>query len=130
MGVDFTAEVVVGFKGEIVPIIAPKTKYNEDTGEPYEVNEQTHRTFVVDGVTVADDKENCDVFCCGEGFEGLTMYMSGYEEGTRVLGVRLAKADQYDDCAVVLYGVGHPEVVNFTVKYGVRPSVYLLLSCG
>lgn len=130
MSFSYSAYVVVGFQLDIRPVKAKRTKYHTDTGQPYECEVHSHNEGVVDGVVVGDDKDNLDAFCVGEGFDGLEITESGYEKGTKVLGITLAEAGEYKgDCKP--FKAALPESVDaFAKKFGVTPGLYLIQSCG
>lgn len=130
MSISYSAYVVIGFELTVREAKVNQTKYNEDTGEPFKVDVHSHNEGVIDGVSVVDDRENVDCFCAGESFEGLDITASGYESGTKVLGVILAKCSEYEgDCKS--FKAALPEaVVIFAKKHGVIPNLFLIQSCG
>ena len=130
MGISYSAYVVVGFELTVREAKVRRTKYHEDTGKPFEVDVHSHNDGVIDGVIVADDRENADRFYNGECLEGLEIYESGYESGTKVLGVSLAECSAYKgDCK--RFKAALPESVDtFAKKHGVIPGLFLIQSCG
>lgn len=130
MSISYSAYVVIGFQLDIQSVKVKRQKYNENTGEPYEVEEHSHEVAIVDGVTVGDDRDNPDCFVSGEGFEELEITESGYEAGTKVLGVRLAEVRGYKgECQP--FKAALPEAVDaFSKKFGVTPGLFLIQSCG
>ncbi len=130
MGISYSAYVVVGFELTVREVKANRTKYNEDTGKPFEVHVHSHNDGVIDGVIVSDDRENPGCFCAGEVFDGLKITESGYEGGTKVLGVILAECSEYTG-DYKPFKAALPEAVDiFAKKHGVIPNLFLIQSCG
>lgn len=129
MGISYSAYAVFGFKLNIEAVNKKKTKYNEDTGEPYQVEIPSYNVALVNGVRVADTKYDADSLYVGEKIEGLEIVQSGYEEGTKALGVIVAKVCDLDD--FVHIDTNMPPVVQaFADRYSLTPGLFLIQSCG
>ena len=93
MSISYTANFICGFKLEVRDGTEQRTKYREDTGDPYTVSVVTHRIASVQGRDVLSTKENPNALCVGEEYEGLTIFKSGYEKVELFLGIALATVD-------------------------------------
>ena len=130
MGINYRTTVIYGFRLDISDINKSVTKYDENTGEPKQVEVFSHNQAQVHGVVVAEDKDNSDAFCVWEEIEGLRIEKSGYEGGDYFLGVEVGKALGNGNwwCEV---GSAMPKAVTaFSHKYGVEPSIYAVMSAG
>ena len=91
MSISYNARVVYGFKLNIKEIANEVTKYNVDTGEPYLTKGDSYEIATVESTEdekiVMSTKENPDVLYDGDEFEGMEIFESGYEEGTKILGI-------------------------------------------
>jgi hypothetical protein len=131
MGVDYTAQVVVGFELTFGKITKTRKKYNEDTGASYEIEEFSHIVASVDDIDVASNEDNPGAFCEGEKIEDLEIFKSGYQSGTKVLGILVATADDYEgDHAAFPLDLTSAACQPFADKYGVTPQGHLLLRCS
>lgn len=130
MSISYTSRVVCGFKLDVRKVYQQKTKFNEDTGEPYSVNDHVYDAAYVFDIKVADTKDNEDALCVGNVIEHLTIYQSGYDQGQQFLGVCVAEADDYkgDWCEFVC---DKPEAVQeFRQRHSVPANWFLVQSCG
>jgi len=126
----YSSSVVCGFEFTIEPVTQKKTKYNQDTGEPYEAEEHSHDCIVIGGKRICENLDNPDAFCCGEKIEGLTISRSGYDHGTMVLGVKLSEVSDGDDHKTFPWSILPEEVEAFADKYNVVPGFHHLMRCG
>ena len=135
MSISYSARVVCGFKLEIQPVSKSVTKYNQDTGEPYQVRVTEHEEGTIDGIPIRDTSQNADLFCNGETIEGLTVGESGYEIGQKWLGIVVVKVGEYDGD---FHGDFHEfnlvvpdEIHEFAAKYKLENwHWFLSMSCG
>jgi hypothetical protein len=131
MSITVVATVVVGFQGKLDAVKNPKTKYDEDTGKPYQTREHSHTNLVCGETIVADDKSNPDAFCDGESIDGLELFSSGayQQEHMRWLGKAIAKV-QFDPGTTDFECEIPEEVKRFADKYGLTPRSTLILYVG
>lgn len=129
MSISYNATVVYGFEMDIITVRKKKTKYDENTGKPYTVMVDSHEIVEVQGVQVSSAKDNQDQVYVGGHIGGLGILESGYEEGTKVLGIALARTIDGDDFCE-FEAKKHPKIEAFAKKFNVKPKLYLLLSCG
>ena len=131
MSISYSARVVCGFKLDVVTVFTEQTKYNEDTGEPYQVRVESHDVAYVDGKPVIDTIENPDVLCCGEEIDGMEIIESGYSGGVKILGDVLSRVGEYNDvCHIIDLTSNSAGVVAFSEKHGLTPKLFLVMSCG
>lgn len=84
MGLDVRSKVIVGVKLDLVVDKVTKTKYNEDTGQPYQIIEEIPM-FYVDGKAVSRREEIVDDF-------DDVLHYSDYEDtDSYFLGMVIAK---------------------------------------
>ena len=135
MGTTYDASLICGFEIEIREATKKRTKYNEDTGEPYEVDVPSHQEIVIEGKVVADDKDqHPDTFYVGEDYQGLTLGSSldGYHHGRKWLGKVLARVDCYENEGLATWeALDWPEEVKeFATKHKLTPKLILSFSYG
>jgi hypothetical protein len=130
MSISYSADLVCGFKVEVRKERTAQKKFNENTGEPYEVMVPSHDVALVGAVEVATTKGNPDAFCNGEEVDGLEFGESGYESGTKWLGKVVAEVDDYKDDFKEFVPDVPAEVQAFAEKRGLTPKWFLSLSCG
>ena len=67
MGATVKARVIVGFELKLVQKYKERTKYNEDMGNPYIIQEKSHQVALCEGKEILSSKGNPDQFCEGKG---------------------------------------------------------------
>ena len=130
MSLSYQAVVVCGFQLTIESVMIPKAKFNPDTGVPYKDKEHSHFVGKIDGVFVASDQQNEDVFCEGEKLEDLLIGNSGGDDQQKWLGVPVVAVGDYEDneyFAELPLDIP-PEVTEFAEKHGVEPRWFLSMS--
>ncbi len=130
MGISYTAQVVVGFELTFRKVTTKRKKYNQDSGEPYETTEFSHEVAIAAGAEIASSEHDADMFCTGEKIEGLEIFESGYESGTKVLGEQRAIVG---DCGAdhAIFALAQSVALqSFANKHGVKATTHLMLSCG
>lgn len=86
MGLDVHGKIIVGEKRSLIKTKVNVTKYNEDTGEPYQVSKDQEHWLTEDGcdlVGFIDDK--------------LIEVHSNYEENFDIVGIKVSRTNLRDD---------------------------------
>lgn len=99
MSQNLKAILFVGIPLEQKERTKPKTKYNEETGEPYETAVHDYNYVVVEGqgeIEFASDKDNPDEFITWEPDENGFMYVRDKITGELYYGHKLMDVDDRD----------------------------------
>lgn len=121
MSVEYSAQVICGFKIEEKEIITNETRYNHLTGEPYEIEIKSKKFFIGDFEMEGFDKD------CEE-FQKLKVISSGDDSCDLFLGEVVAATDEhystYDEFLINI----SVKIRKFGVETGVSPSFFLILN--
>ena len=132
MGVSYSAQVVCGFDFEMAKFVKSVTKYNEDTGEPYKVDQCSHYMAKAgpEGEVVVEDNVDDPSYWEETEHEGMKVHSSGYcGEGVKIFGVEVVRVGEYGDYEGLDTEIPE-EVEAFAEKHSIEPSFHLLMSCG
>lgn len=131
MGADYYAYVAYGFKAKASKVYDVVTKYDENTGKPYE--KQVERTAAIIGRHVLNEEETEQVFC-GEGFEDLDVIpVTDYEEV--IIGYQMSDIGDLN-CALEAKEFFPEKVPNkekiekVASKYDVKVGYFLVPYCS
>jgi len=130
MSISYSTDIVFGFPVEIQAIRKKRTKYDEDTGEPYEVDELSHHIAVCEGKTIATNENNPDEFCQGEKTEGLEWGESGFDGGQKWLGVIINELGDYKGMFSVIEPAMPGEVMAFGLEHDITPKLLASMTAG
>lgn len=131
MSTTYRAELVCGFQVEIREVKKQVTKFDENTGKPYETSAYSHDVAVADGVEVGTTEICVDALSHGEELEGLEFGSSGgYGHGTKWLGKVVTKVDDYKEQFKEVKAETPACVLAFAQKHGLTPRWFLSLSCS
>jgi len=126
------ANLIYGFKLEIKIINKLVTKYNEDTGEPYQKKIYSHKEALIGDCIIASTKENDHALYFNEKYGDLYLY-SIYSGGdaSYYLGLSVATVNNYEmnmyETEVQIkksYLISVDELGN---RLGITPEYYLIL---
>ena len=131
MSISYSSEVVCGFFVDIISKTESKQKFNEDTGEPYQVDIPSYEVAMVNGIEIGSTENNPDAFCNGEKLDGLEFGSSGYDNyGKKWFGKVVASAsERVGDLNIFEVSIPN-EVQLFVDNYGLNPTWFVSLSCG
>ena len=127
MSISYDAKVIVGFALDIVDVEVPKTKYDPDTGDPYQTTEFSHECATVGGVEVIPN------FGHEETYEGMEIIESGYTDGQLFLGVVMARVSERESFTALVDEdfIKRTRVAReFAAKHGLKERMFLVMSCG
>lgn len=124
MSITVTASVVVGFPLEIKEVPGTRTKYDVDTGKPYQVPCTAHYAAICEGLELATDPE---AFYEDDEIDGLTLhYGSDYEMW---LGEKIAEIASGPGSEIFTPEI--PEAVKaFGERHGFTPKYAVILYVG
>jgi hypothetical protein len=97
MSVSVYVTNLFGWKVKVEDEIRYKKRFNEKTGEPYELEVVTGKRIV----SLGDEVLFVDEVCSHEVFDGLMTIALGYDSGEWFLGVVVQKTEN------LMYGEGH-----------------------
>lgn len=130
MSINYSAQLVKGFRLEIHELTKGITRYREETGEPYMAIMTAGYEARVGGQVIAQSEESDD-FCTGESVEGFEIMESGYDEGTKYIGVVLGRVGEYSSDFEKITEAEHSDILEaFIKKFNVKPELYLALHAG
>ena len=117
------ARIIYGFKTEIEQLKKSVTKYNEEDGQPYQIEVDDYSKMMIEGKEVATDKSNPDCFCEGEEIEGLELTKIDPQS---FIGITRHLDDhEFDEVTEI------PRMVkDFAKEHGFTASVYFVCKGG
>lgn len=121
MSVEYSAQVICGFKIEEKEIIANETRYNYLTGEPYKIEIKSKKYFIGDF-----EMEGFDEDC--EEFQKLRVISSGDDIGDLFLGEVVAYTGEYFSFYDEFSTDIPAEVYVSEEKLGIAPSFFLVFN--
>jgi hypothetical protein len=131
MSTSYSAHLICGFKLDKREVMKEVTKYNRDTGKPHPTYEHSYDEYFIDGTSIGNTLDNPDEFYPGECFEGLEVFMDGYDDGELFLG--LSEKRITDDSRVMSHEISMkvpPLVMSFSMNFAVEPKHFMFMTIG
>ena len=129
MSVDYSARVICGFEVETDWTYRKKTKYNEDTGEPYTVREKDYRVGRIEGREFITEREDEEAMGYEATFEGL-QFLEDAQAARLWLGVPVAVVDGWAAYQAEFAAEIPEAVAAFAKKRRFMPKWFLVLDVG
>jgi len=104
MSVYYRNYVVYGVKGQIVDLVKNKTKYDENTGDPYTVKEKVGSIIVVNNEVLFDSissEYTFERFMYEGKYDDMDVIFTNYENTEFVIGKIVGKTDIDDNVCEV-----------------------------
>ena len=123
MGYDCRARIIYGFRITLNPVNKKIMKYNENTGEPYSVNEHDYDELLIGENVIFNNRGAPNSFCCGEEIEGMEITRLGSDI---FFGVTVGLRDyEWEELAGM-----PPLVMDFAERHELIADVYFVCKGG
>jgi len=130
MSTSYDATVVYGFKAEKLSTSTTVTKYNEDTGAPYDKTIQGDDKVFINNVEIfGNDDDEID---SGEIFrETLEVFGAGdCINEFLYIGIDIASVDSANAVVLLPHPKTNDELLKLSKEVGMEPQLFLLINWG